>query len=188
MRFLDVMMKCRPILLPAIFSLLSPAVAAAQDSARFSVQGGVGTMLNVGANTQSVSFGFWPSERVGILVGAQRIHMPTEVEQFGDVTSVTRGGTTTFVSGELRWLPLTASRVSPYVLAGGGRGTARLNVNEQFPDPTTNSAMLFFFGGGVQAPVGRHLSVFGDVRMVGQLERDVPFLFVPARAGVVWRF
>ena len=111
------MMKCRPILLPAIFSLLSPAVAAAQDSARFSVQGGVGTMLNVGANTQSVSFGFWPSERVGILVGAQRIHMPTEVEQFGDVTSVTRGGTTTFVSGELRWLPLTASRVSPYVLA-----------------------------------------------------------------------
>lgn len=187
MRLWDLMTR-RPLLLTAVLAIVSPAVAAAQDHARFSVQGGAGTMLNVGGNTQSVSFGFWPGERVGLLVSAERIHLPTEVEQFDNVQSVTRGGTTTFVSGEIRWLPLTASRVSPYLLAGAGRGTARLNVNEHFPNPVTNPAMLFFFGGGVQVPAGDHLSVFGEVRMTGQLERDVPFLFVPVRAGVSWRF
>lgn len=182
-------MKNVRVFLMIALVLLVPVAAAAQDRAsRFSVHFGAGTMINGGGNTQSLSVGFWPAARIGFVVSAERIHLPTDVNYYANGYDATRGGTTTFVAGELRWLPFTASRVSPYVFAGAGRGTARLNVNEFFPDPVSNPAMLFFFGGGLQVPAGEHLSVFADVSMTGQLERDVPYLFVPARAGIAWRF
>ena len=179
-------MKVRVLIVAAVVSTMAPAAAVAQVS----FQGGVGTNLNGGGNSQSVAAGFWAGGRVGFLVGAERIHLPTDVdiEDPHRNGSATRGGTTRFISGEARWLPLTADRMSPYVLAGAGWGTSRPNVNDTFPDPVTNKAIVWFGGGGIQAPVMDHLSVFADVRFMIHIERDSPYLFLPVRGGLVWRW
>lgn len=169
---------------------LTPAVAWAQESA-VTVHAAFGTQLNGGGTDASAGVGFWPSERVGIVIGAERVHLPTEVTQFEHGFGATRGGTSTFVSGEFRFLPLRVSRVSPYVLAGAGLGSARANVNEHFSDPAESfrSAALFT-GGGVHVPVSARLSLFGDVRAMLHLEDSEAgvYLFVPIRAGIAWRF
>lgn len=170
-----------------------PGFASAQGTGGpISVHASAGTNVNVGGNTQSVAVGVATGPRVSFLLGAERLHMPTEVTEFEDGSSVTRGGTATFVSGEIRVLPLTRDRVSPYLLAGLGVGVSRPNVNEMFPDEITNRAVFSFFGGGVHAPVTSRLSVFGDLRLVLMSERADAgggvFLFVPVRAGVTWRF
>ncbi len=185
-------MNVQVVVVVLALSLVLPAVAAAQnDSGRVSIQGAAGSNVNVGGNTQALSVGFSLGDRVNILINGERIHMPTEVTQHEQSVSTTRGGTTMFVSGEVQILPLTFSRVSPYALAGAGRGISRPNVNDTFPDRVTNDAGLLFFGGGIRVPVTERLSVFGDLRFVLQLESggdgDV-FLFVPLRGGVAWRF
>ena len=177
-------MKTRVLIALAVLSALAPAAASAQVS----FQGGVGTNLNGGGNSQSVAAGFWAGDRVGFLVGAERIHLPTEVNTYENVSSATRGGTTTFISGEVRWLAFGSNRVSPYVLVGAGRGSSRPNVNDIFPDPVTNDATVFFSGGGIQAPVTEHVSVFADMRFMVHIERDSPYLFLPVRGGLAWRF
>jgi hypothetical protein len=175
--------------LVALF-VIAPAGAHAQDT-RVSVQGAFGTQLNGGGTDASAGVGFWPNDRIGLIVGAERVHLPTEVTQFERGFSATRGGTSTFVSGEFRFVPLRVSRVSPYVLAGIGFGRSRPNVNEQFPDPVDDfrSAALSA-GGGIHVPVSAHVSLFGDVRAMLQLEDSEAgvYLFVPVRAGVAWRF
>jgi len=168
-----------------------PAVAAAQDNVgRVSFQGAIGTNANVGGNTQSLSVGFSPGERVTLLVSAARIHLPTEIEHHAHGSSATRGGTTRFVSGEIQVVPVTFTRMSPYALAGAGIGQSRPNVNDLFPDPVTNTAALLFVGGGIRVPATRRLSVFADGRFTLQLEREGAgvFLFVPIRIGLNWRF
>jgi hypothetical protein len=187
----DLVMKAHGLIVVSLLFLGLPAVAVAQgDDGRVSVQGAAGTNVNVAGNNQSLSVGFWPGDRVALLVSAERIHLPTEVEQFEHGSSATRGGTTTFVSGEIQVVALRSARVSPYVLAGAGAGKSRLNVNDRFPDPVTNNAALLFFGGGIRVPATRHLSVFADVRFTLQLERESAgvFLFVPVRGGLAWRF
>jgi hypothetical protein len=168
-----------------------PTVAAGQGGVgHISIQGALGTNGNVGGNTQALSVGFWAGDRIGVLVSAERIHMPTEVTQHVNGFSATRGGTTTFVSGEVQVVLFTFTRVSPYALAGAGRGVSRPNVNDIFPGPVTNDASLLFLGGGVRVPATEHLSVFADTRFVLQLERQGAgvFLFVPVRGGLAWRF
>ena len=184
-------MKTRALIVVSLLSLALPAVAAAQaDTGPLSIQGAVGTNANVGGNTQALSVGFSPGERVSLLLNLERIHMPTEVDYYENGYSATRGGTTTFVSGEIQVVPVRFARVSPYVLAGAGTGRSRLNVNDIFPDPITNTAALLFVGGGVRVPATSHLSVFADARFTLQVERenDGVFLFVPVRAGIAWRF
>jgi hypothetical protein len=185
-------MTAHVVAVVSVLSLVVPAVAAAQNAGgRVSLRGAFGSSVNVGGNAQALSVGFSLGNRVDILINGERIHMPTEVTQHERGFSSTRGGTTTFVSGEVQVLPFTLSRVSPYALAGVGRGISRPNVNDLFPDPVTNDAGLLFFGGGVRVPVTDRLSVFGDLRFVLQIESagdgDL-FLFVPVRGGVVWRF
>ena len=99
-------------------------------------------------------------------------------------------GTRRVVCGEVRVSPFTFKGVSPYVLAGGGRGTARPNVHELFPDPVAHDAALMFTGGGVRVPVAGHLSAFADMRFVLQLDRSEAgvFLFLPVRGGLAWTF
>jgi hypothetical protein len=182
-------MNVRVLFALVVLSVAAPAVAAGQGPV--SVQGAVGTNINEGGYNQSLSLGFSPGSGIDIRVGAERIHAPTEVTPFDRGYSVTRGGTTTFVSGEVRWFPVTFPRVAPYVLGGAGRGRSRLNVNEHFPDPVTNDAVLFFFGGGTRLPVTRHFSVVADVRLVLQAEDNDDgsvYLFMPVRAGLAWRF
>src|SRR5690606_27704492 len=101
--------------------LTLPALAAAQDEgSRVSVQGALGTNANVGGNTQALSVGFAITDRLDVLVSAERIHLPSEVTYHDHGVSATRGGTTTFVSGEIQVVPVRTARVSPYALAGAG--------------------------------------------------------------------
>lgn len=170
--------------------VIAPAGALAQDTG-VTVQAAFGTLLNADGTDATVGVGFWPNDRIGILVGAERIHLPTVVTEFERGSSATRGGTSTFVSGEFRFVPLRVSRVSPYVLAGVGFGSSRPNVNEQFPDPVDSfRSGALFAGGGIHVPVNPHLSLFGDVRAMLQLEDSEAgaYLFVPVRAGVAWQF
>jgi hypothetical protein len=183
-------MNARVLFAVSVLSSVAPAVAAGQGTGtRVSVQGAVGTDINAGGDSQSVSIGFSPNERLDILVSAERFHWPTEVTRF-DATdfSATRGGTTTFISGEVRFLLFTFNRISPYVLASAGRGISRPNVNDIFPDRVTNDATLLFFGGGVRIAVTERLNAFADIRFGIQGERDSIIGLAPVRGGVAWRF
>ena len=176
-------MNSRVLFALAVVLAASPTIAAAQ-APRFSIQAAAGTDIRDGGDNQSLSFGFSPDERWDVLIGAQRIHLPTKVSQFG----ATRGGTVTFFGGEVRFLPFTLSRFSPYLLASLGRGKSRLNVDETFPNPVTNDAFLLFFGGGVHVPVTPRFVLFSDLRFGIWGERDVIVLNTPVRGGVAWRF
>ena len=174
-------MNARVLFVVGVLSFAAPAVAAGQG---ISVQGNVGTQINAGGHNQSVSLVFSPNEHLDFLVSGERIHLPTEATDF----SATRGGTATFISGEVRVSPFSSNRVSPYVLASFGRGKSRPNVNDLFPDPVTNDVWLLFVGGGVRFPLTGRLSAFADVRAGIEGERDTIFLLVPVRGGVAWRF
>jgi hypothetical protein len=103
--------------------------------------------------------------------------------------SVTRGGTMTFGSGELRFAMLPAHHVSPFALAGIGRGVSRPNVNAEFPDRVTNDLRVLYFGGGVRVQLRGGLSLLADARATLALEDDDTVMGVwPVRAGVGWRF
>lgn len=175
----------------AVLAFVVPASAQAQDSGtHLIVQGLYGTHLGAGGDSQSVSVGL-SFRRVDFLVSAERLHQPTEVSRYENGYSVTRRGTAKFVSGEVRWTPVSFRRLSPYVLGGLGRGTSRPNVNEFFPTPVANDAVLAFAGGGLRVPVVGGLSVIADVRFVLQLEDSEDggvYVFGPIRAGLAWRF
>jgi hypothetical protein len=163
----------------------APAIAMAQGAAdRVSLQGAVGSDLRDAGDGESVAVGFLPQPRLELLVGVERLHWPTTTDGFG----ATRGGTTTFASGEVRFHVRPSGRSSPYLLAGVGRGISRPNVNEIFPDRVTNSTWLMFGGGGIRLPISRRLGAFGDVRFGLQGERDTLRLLTPVRAGLSWRF
>ena len=185
-------MSARVLFATAMLSVLAPAVASGQWSGiRFGVQGALGSQIRGGGENQSLSVAVSSGERIQFLISGERIHLPTEVTRFEDGYSVTRHGTTRFISAELRWAPFTFSRVSPYVLAGVGRGTSHPNVNEHFPDPVSNDAALFFAGGGIRVPVTERFSVVADMRFLLQAEGTNDgsvFLFLPVRAGLAWRF
>ena len=92
------------------------------------------------------------------------------------------------MSGEVRFVPVTFGRTSPYVLASLGYGTSRPTVNETFPDRVENDAWLLLFGAGARIGLTRRLSAFADVRVGIQGELDVISLLVPIRAGLAVRF
>jgi hypothetical protein len=178
-------MKARVLLAIGALSFVAPAIATGQGAGiGVSLQGTIGTQINAPGNNQSISIGFSPNERLDLLIGAERIHLSTEVTRFG----ATRGGTTTFVSGEVRLSPVTINGFSPYLLGGLGAGRSRPNVNDLFPNAVTNSVWLIFGGGGVRFSVTDRFSVFADLRAGMQGERDSIFLLLPVRGGVAWRF
>jgi hypothetical protein len=182
-------MNARVLFAVAVLSFVAPAVAAGQGAGtRVSLQGAFGSHINGGGNSQSISVGVSTGERIGFLISAERSHLPTEVRRYDHGDGATRGGTTRFISGEVRFLPLPFNRVSPYALGGVGRGISRPNVNDLFPDRVTNDATLLFAGGGVRVPVTEQLSAFADMRFVIQGERGEAGVFLPVRGGVAWRF
>jgi hypothetical protein len=174
--------------------LLSAQVVSGQTPAgagfdRFSLQVGAGPLLNSGGHTLSAALGFSPISRVDFAVTVERDHLPFERETFRDGFSITRGGTLTWVSGEVRASVFPPHRVSPYGLAGIGRGMSRPTVNDAFPDPVENDLRVVYFGGGVRVPIRNGLSVFGDARLMLALEGGDGVLGVwPVRAGLAWRF
>ena len=184
-------MNARVLVTITLLFMVAPGVASGQDTGTgLSVQGALGPLVNAGGSSQSLSFGFSPDERIGFLVSAERIHLPTEVKRHEFGYAATRGGTTTFISGEVRVSPFAFNRASPYALAGIGRGTSRPNVNDLFPGGDTSDAGMMFAGGGVRLAVTKHVSAFMDMRFVLQVDRSDTgvFLFLPFRAGLAWRF
>jgi hypothetical protein len=184
-------MNARVLVTITLLFLVAPAVASGQDTGTgFSVQGALGPLVHGGGSSQSLSLGFSPDERIGFVVSAERIHLPTEVTRYEFGYAATRGGTTTFISGEVRVSPFTFNRVTPYALAGIGRGRSRPNVNDLFPGGETTAAGMLFAGGGARLALTKHLSAFADMRFVLQVDRSEAgvFLFLPFRAGLAWRF
>ena len=175
-----------------VLSFGAPAVAAGQGTdSRVSVLGAFGSLVNTGGNSEAISLGFSPSEHVTLLVSAERIHMPTKVTRTDNTYEASRGGTSKFICGEIRFSPFTFNRVLPYGLGGAGCGTTRANVNDVFPDPvTTEGGAVLFVGGGVRVPITEHLSTFADMRFILQVDNSETgvFLFVPVRGGLAWRF
>ena len=172
-------------------SFVSPAVAAGQASGiGVSVQGAIGSHIGDGGDAQSLSLGVSFGERFGVVVNVERSHVPTDVTFFDGGYSASRGATTRFISGEFRYVPVTYKRLSPYVIAGVGRGVSRPNVNEFFPDRVTHQVTLQFPGFGARVLVTGHLSAFGDIRFMFQSRSGEPDAggFGPIRAGLAWRF
>lgn len=183
-------------LAPWLLLLLSPQVVASQtaDTARagldrFSLEVGAGPLLQSGGHHLSAAFGFSPLSRVDLVVSVERDRLPFQRETFSDGFSVTRGGTLTAVSGEVRASVFPPHRASPYGLAGIGGGVSRPTVNAAFPDPVENDLRIVYFGGGVRVPIRNGLSVFGDARAMLALEGGDGIMGVwPVRAGIAWRF
>jgi hypothetical protein len=179
-----------------LFLAIVPRVATGQtpDAAgpgldRFTLQLGAGPLLNGGGYNLSAAFGFSPISRIDFLVNVERDHLAFERETFSDGFSVTRGGTLTAVSGEVRASLLPPHRASPYGFAGIGRGVSRPNVNEAFPHFVENDLRVVYFGGGVRVPLRGGLTVFGDARAMLAVEGNDGILGVlPIRAGLAWRF
>ncbi len=179
-------MRATVIAICAICTVI-PSVAGAQ---RLEVQAAAGAMVTTAGHALSAAVGYTPVPGLELLVTVERDHLPFEFERFPDGgTAATRGGTLTFVSGEVRVGLPRAWRVSPFALLGAGGGRSRPTVNALFPDPVTNDLRVVYVGGGVRVPLGHGFSVIGDARaMLGVEGNDGIVAMVPARAGIAWRF
>ena len=180
---------------PLLLLLMSPQVVTGQTPNpagagfdRFSLHVGAGPLLNSGGHTVSAAFGVSPISRVDLVVNVERDHLPFQRDTFSDSLSINRGGTLTWVSGEVRASVFPPHRVSPYGLAGIGGGMSRPTVNDVFPNSVENDLRVVYFGGGVRVPVRGGFSVFGDLRAMLALEGDGLLGVWPVRAGVAWRF
>jgi hypothetical protein len=183
-------MNARLLFAVTALSLVTPAVAAGQETGiRLSIQGAIGSHIGDRGDAQSLSLGVSFGERFGVVVNAERSHVPTDVTFFEGGYSASRGATTRFISGEFRYAPVTYKRTSPYVIAGIGRGVSRPNVNEFFPDRVTHKVTLQVPGFGVRVLLTEHLSAFADIRFMFQSRRGEPDAggFGPMRGGLAWR-
>ncbi len=181
---------------PLLLLVLSPRAATGQtpDAAgagfdRFTLQVGAGPLLNSGGHSVSAALSVSPISRVDLAVTVERNHLPFQRETFRDGFSITRGGTLTSLSGEVRASVFPPHRVSPYGFAGIGGGVSRPTVNDSFPERVENDLRVVYFGGGVRVPIRHGLSLFGDARAMLALEGGDGILGVwPVRAGLAWRF
>lgn len=186
-------MRWQPAILSVLLALAGadPALASDErtpgDSRPFSLHFGLGSQLNDGGDLESVAFGYdWG--RAGVLVNVERNHVPERVRRSAGGGSVTRGGTMTSVSGEVRYTVPAGDRLAPFIMAGFGAGVSRPNVSGPFDDAVTNTVTTSYFGGGVRVRVRRSVEVFADARMLLVVERDTLGGRLPIRGGITWRF
>ncbi len=133
--------------------------------------------------------GYSPWRWLDAVANVERVHVPVRTTRHEDGYSISRGGTRTFASGELRVRLTTASRISPFAVAGAGLGVSRPNEGEPFADAEASRLHVAYVGGGVQMALGRGLSLTADARaMVAVDGYDSVAGMWPVRAGLVWRF
>lgn len=185
-------MKCGTVRiggLVIIVLVLAAAAASAQDATggppqlRWSIEGAVGVQLDYTGTIQSVAFGFAPTRSLTLLIGAERSRTDDKIEFYSDGYSSERGGLVEFVSAELRYAFFANSRVSPYAVAGAGRGVERPNVNELFPDGTDRNIVVIYYGAGARIPIHRRFDAFADWRLIitGDDAAEMAVLGPPAR-------
>ena len=175
--------------------VLSAAAASAQDAAggarplRWSIEGTAGVQLAYTGTIQSVAFGFAPTRSLTLLIGAERSRTEDEIEFYHDGYASERGGRVEFVSAELRYAFFANTRVSPYAVAGTGRGVERPNVNEFFPHGVDRTIQVIYYGAGARIPIHRRLDAFADWRLIitGDDAAEMAVLG-PLRAGLAFRF
>lgn len=176
--------------------ILVPSIAFAQKAAgtgsdRFSLQAAAGRTLNDPGSDLSAAAGFSPERHVDLLINVERMHQPTrDQSSSGGVSSTTRGGTLTFVSGEVRAAFRPPDDASPFVLAGFGAGRSEPNVNAQFPAAARHGLRAVYAGAGFRIPLGEHAALLADARLLLGIEEGTDGLTAtwPVRVGVVWRF
>lgn len=187
-------MRARLAVSVFFLALVAAAIPAGAQTPSFSVQAGGGVTLVDQGHNLSAGVVFTPLSRLSLIASVERTHLDTRIEYddtpFGrQISSRFRGGTMTAVSGALRLSLFPEGRLTPYVIAGAGRGTSRPNVNEHFPVPVENGVGFVLAGAGVTVPLGDHASLFSDVRFMFGAEGDEGILAViPLRAGLSWRF
>jgi hypothetical protein len=177
MRAMAVVVSRLFVLIPNVVTGQTSIPAAPSDTGRegrerLSLQVAAGPTLIGGGNVLSAAFGYSPASRLELLLNIERNHLPFHLERFNGGNSATRGGTMTFVSGELRLALLPADRVSPFAVAGGGGGVSRPHVNATFPDRVRNDLRVLYLGGGVSIPLRRGFSLLGDARAILALENN----------------
>ena len=180
---------CRAVYL-LVFSA-APAFAqnAGDPQLRWSIEGAAGIQLQYTGTIQSIAVGFAPTRSLTLLIGAERSRTEDEIEIFPDGYSSERGGVVRFVSAELRYAFLANKRVSPYVVAGAGRGVERPNVNEFFPTGAERNITAFYYGGGARIPVARRFDAFADWRVIVTADDAAEMAVLgPLRAGLAFRF
>src|SRR5688500_20043568 len=127
-------MRAMAVAVSVVFVLI-PNVVTGQTSiaapGRLGRQAAAGPTSVGGGNVLSAAFGYSPASRLDLLLNVERIHLPFELTRFPEGGfSVTRGGTMTFVSGELRAALRPADRVAPYAIAGAGGGDSRADARD----------------------------------------------------------
>ena len=166
--------------------LLAPVVANAQS---FGLYASAGPTITDAGNSFAAGAGFSPTSQLSFVFSLERTHLSSRTIRDRNTVSNFRGGTLLLGAAEVRFAPFGRGRVGPFALAGIAAGVSRPNVNDVFPDPVTNDARAFFFGGGIDVPLADRLSVFADARMtVGTEGYDGLVAVAPLRAGVAWRF
>jgi hypothetical protein len=178
-----------------ILLALSASVVSAQGPTggtpqpRWSIEGAAGLQLYYTGTIQAVAVGFAPTRSVTILIGAERSRTEDEIEFYPDGYASERGGLVEFVSAGVRYAFFANKRISPYVVAGAGRGVERPNVNEFFPHGIDRNIVVIYYGGGARMPIHRRLDTFVDWRLVitGDDAAEMAVLG-PLRGGMAFRF
>lgn len=166
-----------------------PGDTGRDERDRWSAQVAAGLTLVNSGSTLSAAFGYSPASRLELLINVERVHLSFQSENVQGVSSVFRGGTMTFVSGEVRFALLPpGGRLSAFATTGGGGGVSHPNVNATFPDRVRNHLAVVYFGGGVRVPLPRGLSLVGDARVLVALEGVDALAIWPLRAGLAWSF
>ena len=169
-----------------------PALASAQTppapANRFTFQVGGGPLGDGGYNA-AAGFSFSPRSALDLAVNVEQLHQPARREQYSDGFSLTRGGTSTYLSGEVRVSLSPRTRLSPYAFAGVGGGVSRPTVSWEFPDAVSNALGVVYAGAGLRARIRNNLSVFADARALLEMEGGEAFGGrSPVRVGLSWRF
>ena len=172
--------------------LLCATAASAQGAApqlRWSIEAAGGLQLDYTGTIVSAAFGFAPTRSLTLLVSAERSRTDDEITVYPDGYSSERGGIVEFVSAEVRYAFFASSRVSPYVVIGGGRGMERPNINEYFPYGVDRKIGVIYYGGGARIPIHRRVDAFADWRLIvtGDDAAEMAVLG-PLRAGIAFRF
>ena len=166
----------------------SPSIASGQPFVLHAAAGA--TAIDRGYSV-AAGVGVSPTSHITVLVNLERTHLASRVRSVPPGgSSAFRGGTLTLAAVELRIALKGRNRFGPYGLVGFAVGRSRPNVNDTFPNMNgvTNEARARFYGGGIDVPVGKRVSLFADARLMLGDEAGELLALVPIRVGASWRF